>query len=112
MADFDLSTVSAESLLMSLAKRQEEAIDAEADEARAKAKLEATLGVIIDSLNKEEGKSLEVAKRLVWGHEAAVKAHEEYLSAMVEYKRKQAAQLRAKESISCWQTLRADARKA
>lgn len=112
MSEFDLSTMSAESLLMTLAKRQEESINAEAEEARAKAKLEAIVGTVMDFLNKEDGKSLEVAKRLVWGREEVVEAHTEYLDAMVVYKTKQAAMLRAKEALGLWQTLRADARRA
>lgn len=112
MAEFDLSSMSAEALLMTLAKRQDEAITAEAEEARAKAKLEATLGAVMDCLNKEEGKSLEVAKRLVWSREEVSAAHGEYLDAMVEYKTRQAAMLRAKEALGLWQTLRADARRA
>lgn len=106
----ELSTMPAETLLSEMAKRQEDAIMAEAEEARGKAKLEAILGAVIDHLNKKEGKSLEVAKRLAWSREEVVQAHEEYLCALVDYKRAQAGQIRAREALGLWRTLRSDLR--
>ncbi len=110
MTEFDLSSMSAESLLMMLAKRQQDAIDAEAEEARVKARMEAIQGVVLDNLRKDH--PVEVAKKLMWGDESVRKAHEDYLEGLIAYKTAQAAQVRAKEALGLWQTLRADARKA
>ena len=91
-------------------KADEAELEAEVEHARAKAKFEAIQGAIMDYINKSQGKPIDVAKKLMWGDQRLVVAHEEYLEVMNRYHKAVAHTRRIQDAIRLWQTVRADVR--
>lgn len=100
----------ADELLEWLSKAHSDLLEAEKEHARAKGKFEAVQGAIMEHL-KGQGKSIEVAKRLMWDDPRLLAAHEEYLEAWGEYQSTKNRKDRIDDAMRLWQTVRADARR-
>ena len=89
-----LHEMPAEQLIDLLEQRQEQAIQMEAEEARAKAAFESTQGTLLTQ-ERAKGIPVEIAKKIIQGLPIYQKALEDYLKARIAYESARAAQHRA-----------------
>ena len=105
-----LHEYSADDILGWLEKSHEALLDAEEEHARAKALFEGYQGTVMEFI-KNQGKPVEIAKKMMWADPRLVKAHDDYLEVWRKFQAAKNQKERIDDALRLWQTVRADVRK-